>query len=179
MGGFITAGIKVMAGTLLDSKRVLHWNLVEGFPDARLRAKSLVYADYRTPARIGEEGGHCSTPRSVMTGVRETFVPALLGDAGETRARTLVFITRKSGMRSTITGSTDLRRKLKEIAKDASPPLVFETFDGGLSPERTAALFGRARLVVDNRGIGADDVRLADVKQASEMVAASLTSTVH
>eukprot|EP00927_Polykrikos_kofoidii_P015540 TRINITY_DN16924_c0_g1_i1.p1 TRINITY_DN16924_c0_g1~~TRINITY_DN16924_c0_g1_i1.p1 ORF type:complete len:688 (-),score=124.24 TRINITY_DN16924_c0_g1_i1:132-2195(-) len=154
-GSFLEAGLRILAPELVDSRMI--WWAREGpkaVPDVRLRARTLFYADWKSPVPFGMDGGHCATPPSVIAGTRLTLSEALLPAASKIKPRALIFAVRrgKGNMRGHLHGEPALEKHLKNIAAEATPVLSFDKFTGNLSPAKTVALFARAKAVVGVHG---------------------------
>lgn len=153
--GFLKEALRIFAEDLVDGGRVINWEGPNEAPDVRLQVSDLRYADWLPPRVFGEDGGHCATPRSVVGLVRDAFI----ADGEEEvypKPPCILYIKRPQSsdgapnMRGTVRDDAKIRKALKSIASQAD--LVFEEFDGGLSPADTVALFGRARAVVGVHG---------------------------
>eukprot|EP00928_Gymnodinium_smaydae_P081040 TRINITY_DN64619_c0_g1_i1.p1 TRINITY_DN64619_c0_g1~~TRINITY_DN64619_c0_g1_i1.p1 ORF type:complete len:635 (+),score=62.32 TRINITY_DN64619_c0_g1_i1:288-1907(+) len=148
--GFLGAGLEhLLSGTGIGSNRRVYW--ANGQPDVRLRIESLFYANWMPPAPLGADGGHCSTPRSVLSNVRMNLLS--LSTPAKKVSRGLVFIKRPPNqMRSDVKGGPELQRKLREACDLTKGEVKFELFDGTLKPQATVKLFSRALLVVGVHG---------------------------
>ncbi|CAE7664097.1 unnamed protein product [Symbiodinium microadriaticum] len=144
--GFLAAGLMLLTQELeLPSKRFIHWT--SGPNDVRLRAGTLVFANWKPPVKFGDDGGHCPTPGAVLRGLRSALQPLA---AQRMAPRALIFIKRKKGdMRSSLQDESWFTAQLKQLA---TPTLQFQVFDGSAKPKRTAQLFARARIVIGAHG---------------------------
>ncbi|CAE7232543.1 unnamed protein product [Symbiodinium sp. CCMP2592] len=145
--GFLAAGLKLLTqGLDLPSKRMIHWT--SGPNDVRLRAETLVFANWKPAVKFGDDGGHCPTPGPLLRGLHSALQP--LAAAAKPAPPALIFIKRKKGdMRSSLQDESWFTGQLKQLA---TPTLQFQVFDGSAKPKRTAQLFARARIVVGAHG---------------------------
>lgn len=147
----------LLAKDLIDADRVIWWNAISGPADVRLRVKTLNFADWLSPAELGEDGSHCATPRSVLNLVWSSMLGGVSTKLPDSTAlRSLIWMSRwGEAMRSELVGESELTRALAEVAKEALPQLEFITFrsaNGGLVKEIN--VFQQARVVVGVHGGG-------------------------
>ena len=146
--GFLSKGFKILTkGLEIKQNRFIEWT--GGPSDVMLRLETLYYANWLVPMALGQDGGHCPTPASILRGVRSALTSGSSKDTTEKPA--FVFIKRKGEMRSVLKGEKKLVEGLQELA--ASHGMDFVTFES-LKPSDTLQLFARARVVLGVHGAG-------------------------
>lgn len=117
----VFAGLKILTSNL-DERRLIYWT--RGPSDVLLKAETLYFANWKVPVALGEDGGHCPTPASLLHKIRDSFTFAnLKGQDHQDPIRAFVYLKRKKGdMRSILHRENDLEKELRDLVKTSKKP---------------------------------------------------------
>ncbi len=118
--GVFAAGLKILTNLGLDERRLIYWT--RGPSDVLLKAETLYFANWKVPVALGEDGGHCPTPASLLHKIRDSFTSfghARSGQDHQDPIRAFVYLKRKKGdMRSILHRENDLEKELRDLVKN-------------------------------------------------------------
>lgn len=129
--GVFAAGLKILTSNLgLDERRLIYWT--RGPSDVLLKAETLYFANWKVPVALGEDGGHCPTPASLLHKIRDSLTFAnLKGQDHQDPIRAFVYLKRKKGdMRSILHRENDLEKELRDLVKTSIKPWTLNSEAG-------------------------------------------------